>query len=123
MDQTHAGNLVGRLHGASRPSINEAAPPTAQLLHTLDAIIQEKVDARIAQLVPAALENQAAEKWCTTKQARALLGNCSEGTLSTWAAKGFIKPYKLGGRTMFKYGELIAAAVPQPKHKESNTPA
>jgi hypothetical protein len=69
----------------------------------IEALAEQKAAEAVARFMQQNSQ-QAAERVCNQKEACEVLGGVSVQSLYNWAEAGIIKPYKVGGRTMYSEG-------------------
>lgn len=90
------------------------APPVATMgipdsfAAWVEAVAEQKAAEAVARFMQQS-RPAAEERVCNQKEACEVLGGVSVQSLYNWADAGIITPYKLGGRTMYKHSELLAA--------------
>jgi hypothetical protein len=77
-----------------------------QLIENVRAVVQYELSQR--QNTPATPEAAETEKLLTAQQTAVLLGICRQ-TVFDYAKRGLLIAHRLGGRTYFKQGEVLAA--------------
>jgi Helix-turn-helix domain len=77
-----------------------------QFIDTVRAVVKQELSQHQSNQCPADLAES--EKLLTPQQTGELLGICRQ-TVFDWAKRGLLLPHRLGGRTYFKRGELLAA--------------
>lgn len=77
-----------------------------QLIENVRAVVQYELSQKQnAPALPEAAEN---ERLLTAQQTADLLGICRQ-TVFDYAKRGLLAAHRLGGRTYFKHGEVLAA--------------
>lgn len=77
-----------------------------QLIENVRAVVQYELGQR--PTAPATPEAAETEKLLTPQQTAVLLGICRQ-TVFDYAKRGLLVAHRLGGRTYFKQGEVLAA--------------
>lgn len=80
--------------------------PADKFMESLGEVIQQKVDEAVRRIKAEELQ----ETFLSPEQTRKLFDPMvSLVTLNDWASKGFLNKHHIGGRTYYKYSEVIAA--------------
>lgn len=77
-----------------------------QFVDTVRAVVKHELGQHHSTQNPIDLAES--EKLLTPQQTAELLGICRQ-TVFDWAKRGLLLPHRLGGRTYFKRGEVLAA--------------